>query len=85
MYHLIYAILIAHHIPITDHRDIHILLEVIDASEISFTGERLLVCTPMYSDKIGSSILESLHKISEKLTIFPTETSFHRDRDFDSL
>ena len=62
-----------------------VLLEFIDATEVSLACERLLVRATMNRDEIGSSILESLAELYQEWVIFPAEPSLHRYRNLDRL
>lgn len=47
MYHLLYSIIVAHHVTITHNRDTDMLLEIVDSCEVSFSCKCLLVCAAM--------------------------------------
>ena len=66
MYHFFDTILIARYISIAEDRNIEMLLEFIDASEISIPCECLFVGSTMNSNQICTSILESLAELDEK-------------------
>lgn len=61
------------------------LLEVVDAREVCFSREGLLVRATVYGDEIGSCILESLAELYEEIMILPTKTSLDGYGDFDRL
>ena len=66
MYHFFDTILIARYISIAEDRNMEVLLEFIDAAEVSLACERLLVRATMNRDEIGSSVLESLAELYQE-------------------
>ena len=66
MYHFFHTILIARYISIAEDRNMEVLLEFIDAPEVSLAYERLLVRATMNRDEIGSSVLESLAELYQE-------------------
>ena len=66
MYHFFHTILIARYISIAEDRNMEVLLEFIDAPEVSLACERLLVRATMNRDEIGSSVLESLAELYQE-------------------
>ena len=85
MHHLPHPIVITYNITVTDHGNIQMLPQFIYPGEISLSSKGLLVCPTMDSDEIGSRVFESLAKIYEQRRVFPAETSFYRNRDFDGF
>lgn len=61
------------------------LLELVDASEISFPCECLFISSAMYWDQARSCILESFHEVYQETRILPSESSFDRYRYLDGL
>ena len=66
MDHLRYPIFITRYISIAEDRNMEVLLEFIDATEVSLACERLLVRATMNRDEIGSSVLESLAELYQE-------------------
>lgn len=80
------SVLRAHDVAIGKHRDIQMLTELIDTSEICLTSESLLIGPPMDRDEIGACALEAFAKVDEMCSPWlPTEASFDADGYFHSF
>jgi hypothetical protein len=79
------TIVIGKDIAVADYGDFYVFFEFINTSKICLSCKCLLVRPSMNRDQICSSIFESLYKFSEEFMIFPTESCFYGNRDFDCL